>query len=214
MYLLLIKAIMRQNLSTNRGFTLLLTIIVIGVVLAVTLTSLNLAIKQVQLSADTRDSEVAFQAANAGLECVRHWRRAERNAFESGESVQINCFGRSDTSSPTSVALDPSASEGSAYLYEYQIPWGDEDVFGERCSQMRFVVMVANIDGGGIAITNEEMRGVLEGYPQRDDDTECEAGGRCTAFSSQGYSAQCPGDINDLSSFSLGTIQREILVEF
>ena len=204
---------MRQNLSTNHGFTLFLTILVIGVVLAVTLTSLNLAIKQVQLSADTRDSEVAFHAANAGLECVRHWRRAERDAFESGNSVPINCFGSGDIS----PSLDDSISftgDGSVYLYEHQISWGDDDVFGERCSQMRFVVMVANIDGGGIAITNEEMRGVLEGYPQRDDDTECEAGGRCTAFSSQGYSAQCPGDINDLSSFSLGTIQREILVEF
>ena len=213
MYLLLIKAIMRQNLSTNRGFTLFLTILVIGVVLAVTLTSLNLAIKQVQLSADTRDSEVAFQAANAGLECVRHWRRAERNAFESGNSVPINCFGSSDTSSPTPVALDPSANEGSAYLYEYQIPWGDAG-FGQRCSQMRFVVMTADIDGGGMSISNEDMRDALEGYPQRPDSTECEAGGRCTAFSSQGYSAECPDNIDELESFPLGTIQREILVEF
>lgn len=207
----LIKAIMSQNLSTNRGFTLFLTILVIGVVLAVTLTSLNLAIKQVQLSADTRDSEVAFQAANAGLECVRHWRRAERGAFESGDSVPINCFGSGDIS-PSN--LDDSivfTGEGSVYLYEYQIPWGDAG-FGERCSQMRFVVMTADIDGGGMSISNEDMRDALEGYPQRDDPTECEAGGRCTAFLSQGYSTSCPSSIND--SFPLGTIQREILVEF
>ena len=205
---------MLQNVFTNRGFTLLLTIIVIGVVLAVTLASLNLAIKQVQLSADTRDSEVAFQAANAGLECVRHWRRAERGAFESGEEVEISCFGDSYTSSPTLVALDPSADEGFANLYEYQITWGEDDVFGERCSQMRFVVMTADIDGGGMSISNEDMRDALEGYPQRPDSTECEAGGRCTAFSSQGYSAECPDNIDELESFPLGTIQREILVEF
>ena len=202
---------MQKNLSTNHGFTLLLTVIVIGVVLAVTLASLNLAIKQVRLSADTRDSEIAFQAANAGLECIRHWRRAERTGFESGDDVEIDCFGSAGISPANLHDSIPSTGDGSVFLYEYQISWGDAG-FGERCSQMRLVVMSADIDGDGLEIENDDMRDALEGYPEGPN-TVCEAGGRCTAFSSQGYSTSCP-TTGIGGGFPLGTIQREILVEF
>lgn len=191
---------------TNQGFTLLLTIIVIGVVLAVTLSSLNLSIKQVRLSVDTRDSEVAFHAANAGLECIRHWRRAAAADFESGSNFGIECFSSSDPGSASSVPID---GDGEAYMYEYQITWGGSGT-SQRCSQMRFMVITASIDSDdGVTVT--DMQNHLAGYPA--ESKVCEPGGVCTVFSSQGYSAACPPSGID-GSFPLGTIQREILVEF
>ncbi len=192
--------------TTNQGFTLLLTIIIIGVVLAVTLSSLNLSIKQVRLSVDTRDSEVAFHAANAGLECIRHWRRAAAGDFESDGAVEIECFGSSDTSDATAV---PFSGDGEVYRYEYQLTWGGVGS-GERCSQMRFMVISSDIDSED-GVTVPDMREHLVGYPS--DSKACEPGGMCTVFSSQGYSASCPDTGLD-GSFPLGTIQREILVEF
>ncbi len=202
---------MNQSQDHNRGFTLLLTIIVISVVLSVTMASLNLSIKQVRLSTDTRDSEVAFQAANAGLECIRFWSRQAADAFEQGDGVEIQCFG-SGSSSPETVDRIEEGDDGSAFLYEYQLSWGDSG-FGERCSQMRFVVMNADIEGDGLSISNAVMRDSLPGYPVLDEPTQCETGGRCTIFSSQGYSTSCPPSGID-GAFPLGTIQREILVEF
>jgi len=55
---------------TEKGFALLMTLLIISVVLSVALTTLSLSIKQTRLATDTRDAEVAFHAANAGLECL------------------------------------------------------------------------------------------------------------------------------------------------
>lgn len=189
-----------QNKLSQKGFTLLLTIIVISVVLAVTMSSLNVGIKQVRLSADTRDSEVAFHAANAGLECLRFWRRGSQSTnFENGNSVDINCFDSGDVSPNTRTTdIVPGA-----HLYEYQIEWGDPG----RCSQMRFIVMTSPNEA---TLEISDIQDYLPGYPT--DTKECPAGGRCTAALSQGYSTGCPNNIDD--SFPLGTIQREIFVEF
>ncbi|MFW6210467.1 MAG: hypothetical protein ACOC4E_03185, partial [Patescibacteria group bacterium] len=60
----------RQPHATS-GFALLITLLVVGVVLAVGAVLLDLTIKQVQLSSTAKDSEIAFHAANAGMECAR-----------------------------------------------------------------------------------------------------------------------------------------------
>ena len=206
----------QSSKKTNHGFTLLLTVIVIGVILSVTVASLNLAVKQVRLSADTRDSEVAFQAASAGLECIRYWRRAERDGFEENEAeIDIRCFTNTAVSPAVRQNITDSdgvTGSGSVHRYAYQISWGDS-AFGERCSQMRFIVMNTDIDTPlPLSISNEFMRTLFPGYPVLANPTQCEPGGRCTVFSSQGYSASCPSNIDGV--FPLGTIQREILVEF
>ena len=62
---------MSRLLHKERGFALLMTLLIISVVLSVALTTLSLATKQTRLATDTRDAELAFHAANAGLECMR-----------------------------------------------------------------------------------------------------------------------------------------------
>ena len=75
------------------GFALLITLIVVGVVLSVGLSILDLSIRQVRLSTNAKESELAFHAANAGMECARYWRRASSSEMETGQAIEPVCFG-------------------------------------------------------------------------------------------------------------------------
>lgn len=184
-----------------------MTLLIISVVLSVALTTLSLSIKQTRLATDTRDAEIAFHAANAGLECLRYWRRIEPLNFEAGVSQDIDCFGSTGVSPEENNELSSEASgDGSVYQYQYYITWGTGT--DERCSEMRFLVF--NADSSGSGLTLNDMDDYIPGYAANSpsDSKSCEAGGLCTVFSSRGYSDSC--DAREQT----GTIQRDILLEF
>ena len=201
-----------KSQTSSDGFALLLSIITIGVVLSVTLTTMSLAIKQGQLSADSRDSELAFHAASAGLECIRHWRREESDRFEDGDDVPIECFGVSGVNAEQANSYTQSSSAadvdgpGTVHFYEYQVSWGAGSA--DRCSEMKFLVFNTDLSQGDSLTLRNIPENFIAGYPGEDGEKECEAGGLCTVFSSRGYSEPCA------DSFPIGTIQRDIFVEF
>lgn len=57
--------------KSQEGITLLITIILMGVLLSVGTALLNVTLKQFQLAGIMLESEIAFQAANAAMECAR-----------------------------------------------------------------------------------------------------------------------------------------------
>ena len=59
--------------SENGGFTLLLSLLVISVILSVGLGVSNIMIKELKLSGLGRESQVAFYAADTGVECFFFW---------------------------------------------------------------------------------------------------------------------------------------------
>lgn len=65
----------RAHKSKEKGFVLLLTMLIVSVILSISLSIFSLTIKEVQLSTFLRDSEKAFVAADRGLECVLFWDR-------------------------------------------------------------------------------------------------------------------------------------------
>lgn len=207
-------------LSTS-GFALLITLLVVGVVLAVGAVLLDLTIKQVQLSSTAKDSEIAFHAANAGMECARFMRRAEGAAMNRGEEVIASCFGSSDTisladilnletetdTSPGSTETHVSSSDddGDAYYYPYEFTWSQGG--NERCTRIDTIVASSTAMGGGVEIEN--MRWLIPSYPESPDTKLCEAGARCTVISVRGYNQPC-SQVNT----SYGTIEREVLLEY
>ncbi len=207
LYLIFMTLINTQH--NTRGFALLLSILAISAVLAISLTIMSLTIKQSRLASDSRDSEVAFHAANAGLECVRNWRRTDASDFESGESVDITCFGSSGVSPLQTEAVSPSSGDGDIYYYEYRITWGSGAA--QRCSEMKFLIFNTEIGGNDLVL--DDVSSYIDGYPGRADGDRkvCESGGLCTTFSSRGYSAACP---SGSATFPIGTIQRDVYVEF
>ena len=67
--------------ASPRGFTLLVAIILVSVTLSVGLALLDLAYKQVVLSSAARQSQVAFYAADAALECALYYDQ-QKDAFD------------------------------------------------------------------------------------------------------------------------------------
>lgn len=202
---MLINALMKNTPTRESGFALLITLIVVGVVLSVGLTILDLSIKQVRLSTNAKESEIAFHATNAGMECARYVRSVKSAAMEIGQTITANCFGETVTNiSPTAGVGAPAVSgDGTAFLYKYDVTWGDADA--RRCSKISTLVASSTIAGSGMEITN--MESLISGYP--DGDTKsCEEGARCTVISVRGYNKSCANIGN------YGTVEREVLLQF
>jgi len=194
----------------KKGFALLITIMVVSVVVAVTLAIAELSLKQLELSVDSVDSELAFQAANAGLECARYWRREESARFESGASIPFNCFGAASNVPVTTFPVTRTPSNSRVYLYRAELTWGT--VPFERCSQMDIVTMIVSATTSnpgaiiGANTTANSLQRVLPGYPT--NTKTCEPGGQCTIAAVTGYSTNCANKNQP------GTQRREILLEF
>jgi Tfp pilus assembly protein PilX len=196
---------MSRRSRHQEGFALLLTLIVVGVVVSVGLTILDLTIKQLRLSTGAKDSEIAFHAANAGLECGRYWRRFASSSMEAGIGINPQCFGAASHRNTHAPATDVTGN-GTAHIYSYSFSWGSAPY--QRCSEMQTLVMVADLDGAGLSVGN--MTAKFSGFPNEDgtDSMFCEPGGRCTLFAARGFNRACA------DTYPIGTVQREVLLQF
>jgi Tfp pilus assembly protein PilX len=185
--------------KSESGFALLMTLIVVTIVISIGLSVLDLSIKQVRLSTNARDSEIAFHAANAGMECARYVRRMNSDEMEKGETFSDSCF--SNTVTPTRTDIVNTA-DGQVFRYDYAISWGE--VTAPRCSQITTLVASSSVTGAGLVITN--MLTLVPGYPE--NDKSCAVGERCTVISVRGYNKACA----NISQY--GIVQREVLLQF
>jgi hypothetical protein len=198
---------MVSNTPHQSGFALLITLIVVGVVVSVGLSILELSTKQVRLASNTKDSETAFHAANAGVECALFIRRSFATQMEEGQQILPSCFGTTPTN-PTVNATNitgtfvPSSNDGAVYQYQYEFTWGTSP--NQRCTRVTTLVTVANDDP--VTIDRSDVQSIIPGYPT--PDTVCEPGSRCTIMSVRGLNRSCTG------ISTTGTIEREVLLEF
>lgn len=195
-----------QRKTGEKGFALLMTLIVVTIVISIGLTVLDLTTKQVRLASNAKDSEVAFHAANAGMECARYWRRQSSSFMENGDPVNPSCFAGSTRT--LSGANNPRtvtdfSGDGEVYRYEYSFTWAGNT----RCSQITTLVASSSANGAGLTINN--MDDLVPGYPgSTSDEKDCAAGERCTVLSVRGYNKPCG------STTGYGTVEREVLLQF
>ncbi len=190
------------------GFALLISILVIGVIVAVTLAIVELSLKQLELSVDSRDSEVAFHAANAGMECAQRARRISSSTIEAGNDFTVECFETSAVAgSRDDVHIRSGASNGEVHRHVALLDWdsGTE----ARCSEINMISIMA--DTGAIVIGSnsdnaDSLQRLIPNYPAHSK--SCAAGARCTIASVSGYSSTCA------QRNGVGTLKREILLEF
>ena len=185
------------------GFALLMTLIVVGVIISIGLSVLDLSIKQIRLSTNAKDSEIAFHAANGGLECAQYWRRASSSQMERGVAIAPECFSETPDTNTVVEITDDVTGDGEVFQYEYEFTWGDAG--DTRCTQINTLVASSTALGSGTTIGN--MTNLVPGYPDGVDKF-CEAGARCSVVSVQGYNRPCA------TANGFGTVQREVLLQF
>lgn len=192
--------------TRESGFALLIALIVVGVVLSVGLTILDVSIKQVRLSTNAKESEIAFHAANAGMECARYIRRDQSADMEIGQDITPSCFNGTVYNNTHNSPVSTNPADGGVYGYQYRITWGESGA--QRCTEVYTLIISTEGDGGGITVAGGDLIGEIPGYPASGGDKDCEAGAQCTIISVQGYNRPC----SNVTSY--GTVQREVLLQF
>lgn len=81
----------------HKGFTLLISVVLAAVALGIGLALLDISYKQVILAFSAKQSQYAFYAADAAMECALYYDQ-QQNAFAyANSSASISCNGQSIT---------------------------------------------------------------------------------------------------------------------
>jgi hypothetical protein len=157
-------------IQTERGMTLLITLLLMGVLLGVSASLLNITLKQFQFAGIASESEVAFQAANAGIECAQYRDQVD-NKFDvpgngTGQAIQaVSCMGVGGTGNGTAQ---------SGIEQRFQFSWGG------LCTEVS-VYKFYNTSGSAPMVVNGTTL-KAGGCPQ---------GSECTYVQSRGYNVIC-----------------------
>ena len=93
----------RGNLPPSRGFAMLFSVLISSLLVVIGLSIFNITLKELTISTSARESQIAFYAANSGMECALYWDlkgNGLRSAFASttgdiasAQSVSALCNG-------------------------------------------------------------------------------------------------------------------------
>lgn len=185
---------MKQYQKNQRGITLLITLLLMGVLLGISASLLNLTLKQYQLAGIALSSETAFQAANAGLECILYYDFLEPSPFEvpvdGSEQLSqpsVSCMGGGSVlaeNSPNETSdTDNDGRASSGVEQRFRFDWGNV------CSEVS-IYKFSTTDPGGALVTvgGRNMRQDLDSDGTGDP---CPAGSVCTVVQARGYNVPC-----------------------
>lgn len=94
-------------MNTKQGFTLFIAVLLGSLMLAIGFSIFNLAFKELLLSSSARDSQIAFYAADTGLECALYYDQKQEAFPTTGpqpQSASITCAGQSTAAARQSVS--------------------------------------------------------------------------------------------------------------
>ena len=184
------------------GITLLVTLLLMGVLLGVSTSLLNVTLKQYQLSGVAVSSEIAFQAANAGMECALYndflgFGNPNPNSVfdvpndedeEQATQPSITCMEQlADAQTidiiDTSLADPGNGMMASGEEQRFEFDWGSDPVVCTMVSIYKFASTTQ------VTVNGQDMRNKNNSALN-----ECPVGAECTVIQSRGYNVSC-GDI-------------------
>ncbi len=193
----------------TRGIALLITLLLMSVLLGISSSLLNITLKQYQFSGIGLSSEQAFQAANAGMECITYWdnnvdstfpdypiSRFDVNGDSSGTTSEsgashVTCMG---SNSDDLVDLG-SNSVVSGEEQKFRFSWGTPSV--PLCTEVSIFKFYSTTVAQSMNTALRKTSGI----------NDCAIGVVCTVIQSRGYNVACP---LGPGTFPLRTIEREL----
>ena len=185
--------------NTQEGITLLVTLLLMGVLLGISASLLNVTLKQYQLSGIGYASEIAFQAANAAMECILYHDRKTTsggsspglkpfdvpNSGEQSSDVSIRCMTSGDiyedsvSNLPSYVDPTPGnrrtrSGGGQRFTFE----WGTSPTV---CSEVTVYKFYSDTAAVPVMVGTTNMR----------TSGSCPAGSVCTVVQARGYNVAC-----------------------
>lgn len=180
-----------MNRPNNQGFALIITLVVVSIILAIGLSLLFVTTKQYLLTVTASQSELAFQAAQIGLECMR-WHRAQPATLDT--LLQANgapVLGCAGVTTPYDSSASTVYSNNGRFFYNYLYMY---NISNNRCVSTNMYLA--------------DFREATSDFTLPDVDFTCRAGTICTAIFSGGFNRPC--DQLD----SIFTVHRELLIEY
>lgn len=193
-----INMIIRNNQS---GIALLITLLLMGVLLGIGATLLNVTLKQLQLSSIALESEIAFQAANAGVECALYYDYVPTagapfdvpgDGSEQAAVPEISCMGVAIKADNVNHGKADTKKNGGAVEHNGRAASTDEQRFrfdwAGLCTEVSVYKFFMEDDGKGTA---RSVAVVVNGEKMRPDCPEGSPGSDCTVIQSRGYNVAC-----------------------
>ncbi len=116
-----------------RGFTLLLSVLISSVLLALGFAIFNIAVKDVILSSSGRESQFAFYAADSGIECALYW-DSKQDAFSTSSPLTEIACGTGDLPSSTVPLTRVFEPVSQTYTTTFSFSLGN--AISEACSNV------------------------------------------------------------------------------
>jgi hypothetical protein len=175
----------------SEGFALILALLVASVALAIGLSLLDITVKQLTLNTTVQESEVAFQAAAAGMNCLQFARNQEPIESQiDGGNFNVPCL-------QTSLSFIDSDTSLFSQRFIEQFDWTTNG--GDTlCIDTLMVVVDAT---AAARVFNA---------PYNEPAKTCTMGDVCTYAYSRGYNRSCA----DIAAGSIFAVQRELTAEF
>lgn len=112
----------RTTPQKENGFALLFTVLVVSILLAISLSISNITLRELVLSSTTRDSHIAFYAADTAYECALYTDTKIGNVFAptvgSANVLPPSC-GVIDQAQSTITKTRVTSPVGSKYCYSF-----------------------------------------------------------------------------------------------
>ena len=121
--------------NKQKGFTLLYAVLVSSIVLSASLSIINIALKQHKLAALSRESKIAFYAANTGIDCALYWNVNTRTVQIGSGDIDMDIFpdsgpyddpARIDDDQNVELRIDNDAAPQEIYCLGADIVGSDE----------------------------------------------------------------------------------------
>ena len=136
--MLMIHTNIHQQGTHKRGFALFVAVVTASIVLAMGLSILQITLKDFTLSSVVRESELAFAAADAGMECALYWNQSNEagvgGLFTIPSPTLLHCLGKTNITATSSG--------------RYQIEWGTPKL----CSDVTVIRVVGPSGSCGVGV--------------------------------------------------------------
>lgn len=136
----------KYNLEKQKGFILIYTLIIVGIIAVVVGIISNSILGELQISRDESESLKAFYAADTGIECIRYYQDNFKAFNKTTAQSDYNCGVGDDFT----VGFNPPQADcsGGEYVYDFTL-----DGFSNgSCANVKVTVIPRTIMVEGVPI--------------------------------------------------------------
>lgn len=150
------NSIVISSPTSQRGFSMLFSVLASSLVLSIGLSIFNLTLKELILSSSGRESQFAFYAADSGAECSLYWDLEATNIFATSSSAYTPSNPAPECNTqPINITASPRTANSATTQFQFDVYKPGEGSALWYCTKVKIV----KTDVSGAIETVIESRG-------------------------------------------------------